>query len=73
MHRESLEVMNSRERIRRRSWRSRDPGNGAVMQSRIDVTKITASSTRAMQALETYVRSSRLEPALLELVRMRAS
>ena len=43
------------------------------MQSRIDVTKITASSTRAMQALETYVGSSRLEPALLELVRMRAS
>ena len=44
------------------------------MQPRIDVQKVAPTGYRAMAALESHVRnSSRLEPSLLELVRMRAS
>jgi AhpD family alkylhydroperoxidase len=44
------------------------------MQKRIDAQKVAPGAYRAMFGLESYVRkSSRLEPALLHLVRMRAS
>lgn len=43
------------------------------MASRIDYEKVTSGVVRAMLALEGYVRSSGLEPSLLELVRLRAS
>jgi AhpD family alkylhydroperoxidase len=44
------------------------------MQRRLDAMKVAPAAYRAMSALEGYVRkSSRLEPALLELVRLRAS
>ena len=44
------------------------------MQARLDAQKVAPAAYRAMAALEGYVRtSSRLEPALLELVRVRAS
>ena len=44
------------------------------MQSRIDFQKTSQGALHAMLALENYVRkSSGLEPALLDLVRMRAS
>jgi AhpD family alkylhydroperoxidase len=44
------------------------------MQRRLDPMKVAPGAYRAMSALEAYVRkSSRLEPALLELVRLRAS
>jgi AhpD family alkylhydroperoxidase len=44
------------------------------MQQRIDVMKVAPGAYRAMSGLESYVRkSSRLEPSLLELVRMRTS
>jgi AhpD family alkylhydroperoxidase len=44
------------------------------MQGRIDLHKTGTGAIRAMLALEEYVKNStRLEPSLLELVRMRAS
>ena len=44
------------------------------MESRIDLTKVAPGAYRAMAGIESYVRhSSKLEPSLLELVRMRAS
>ena len=44
------------------------------MQPRLDGQKVAPGAFHAMLALEEYVRkSSRLEPSLLELVRMRAS
>ncbi len=44
------------------------------MQARLDVQKVAPGAYRTFAALESYVRnSSRLEPSLLELVRMRAS
>jgi AhpD family alkylhydroperoxidase len=44
------------------------------MQKRIDALKVAPGAYRAMSALEGYVRkSSRLEPSLMELVRLRAS
>jgi AhpD family alkylhydroperoxidase len=43
------------------------------MEPRIDLTKVGAGAYRAMLGLETFVRSSRLEPGLLHLIRMRAS
>jgi AhpD family alkylhydroperoxidase len=44
------------------------------MQARIDIRKAAPGVYRAMAALESYIKnSSRLEPSLLELVRMRAS
>jgi AhpD family alkylhydroperoxidase len=44
-----------------------------VMEPRLEIAKIAPQAYRAMGALESYVRSSGLEPALLELVRLRAS
>ncbi len=44
------------------------------MQPRLDGLKVAPGAYQAMLALEEYVKkSSRLEPSLLELVRMRAS
>jgi AhpD family alkylhydroperoxidase len=43
------------------------------MQARLDVQKVSPAASQAMLALETYVRKSRLEPSMLELVRLRAS
>lgn len=44
------------------------------MEPRLNIQKIEPAAYRAMSALEMYVRKSpRLEPALLELVRLRAS
>ena len=43
------------------------------MQPRIDPTKVAPGAYQAMAGLEAYVRKSRLEPALLELVKVRAS
>lgn len=44
------------------------------MQPRLDAMKAAPGAYKAMSALEGYVRkSAKLEPALLELVRMRAS
>jgi len=40
---------------------------------RIDVSKVAPEAYQAMAGLQKYVRQSGLEPALLELVRMRAS
>src|SRR5713226_3590102 len=45
-----------------------------TMQSRLDVQKVSPAAYHAMLGLETFVRkSSKLEPSLLELVKMRAS
>lgn len=38
-----------------------------------DYTKVAPGASRAMYGLEVYVRDSGLEPAMLELVRLRAS
>ena len=43
------------------------------METRIEYGRVAAEATRAMLGLEHYVRGSGLEPALLELVKMRAS
>lgn len=44
------------------------------MQSRLDTQNTAPGAIHAMLALESYIKkSSRLEPSLLELVRMRAS
>lgn len=43
------------------------------METRIDVTKISPAAYRAMYALEQYVHSSKLEPALVHLLKLRAS
>src|SRR6195952_5537054 len=44
------------------------------MQPRLNIQKVAPAAIHAMLELENYIRkSSRLEPALLELVRMRAS
>ena len=45
-----------------------------IMQSRLEAQKASPAAYRAMLALETFVRkSSKIEPSLLELVKMRAS
>jgi AhpD family alkylhydroperoxidase len=44
-----------------------------VMEPRLEIAKIAPQAYRAMGALESYVRTSGLLPALLELVRLRAS
>jgi len=44
-----------------------------VMEPRLEIHKVAAPAYRAIAGLEAYVRSSGLEPALLELVRLRAS
>ncbi len=43
------------------------------MQPRIELLKVSHDAYNAMRGLEVYVRQSSLEPALLELVRLRAS
>jgi AhpD family alkylhydroperoxidase len=43
------------------------------MQPRIKYTQVAPDSLKAMYRLEKYVRSSGLEPSLLELIRVRAS
>ncbi len=43
------------------------------MQPRLSYSKLAPGGYRAMSAMEEYVRSSGLEPLLLELVRLRAS
>ncbi len=43
------------------------------MKSRIELQKVSPQAYEAMRGVETYVRQSGLEPALLELVRLRAS
>jgi AhpD family alkylhydroperoxidase len=43
------------------------------MQPRLEIAKVAPQAYRAMADLESYVRHSGLEPALLELVRLRAS
>jgi AhpD family alkylhydroperoxidase len=43
------------------------------MKARLDAQKAAPAAVQAMLALEASVRKSRLEPALLELVKMRAS
>jgi AhpD family alkylhydroperoxidase len=43
------------------------------MQPRLDPSKVAPGAYKAMLELENHVRGSRLEPALLELARMRAS
>jgi AhpD family alkylhydroperoxidase len=44
-----------------------------VMQPRLEIHKAAPQAYRAMASLESYVRNSGLETALLELVRLRAS
>ncbi len=43
------------------------------MQSRLDIQETAPQAYRAMFGLETYIRNSGLEPALLLLVKLRAS
>ncbi len=43
------------------------------MQPRLEIQKISPQAYRAIAGIESYVRNSGLEPALLELVKMRAS
>jgi AhpD family alkylhydroperoxidase len=43
------------------------------MEARIDVSKVSPAAYRAMYALEQYVHSSKLEPALVLLLKVRAS
>ncbi|MCC6617189.1 MAG: carboxymuconolactone decarboxylase family protein [Anaerolineae bacterium] len=43
------------------------------MEARLDYSTISPEAMRAMNGLERVVRASSLEPALLELVRLRAS
>jgi len=43
------------------------------MQLRIDYRKVAPGAVKALLGLETYVRQSGLEPALLDLVKTRAS
>jgi AhpD family alkylhydroperoxidase len=43
------------------------------MQPRLDSTKVSPGAYQAMLALEMFVRKSKLEPSLIELVKMRAS
>jgi AhpD family alkylhydroperoxidase len=43
------------------------------MKSRIDYTRVSSQALRAMFGLNAAIESSSLEPALLELVKMRAS
>ena len=43
------------------------------MTRRIDHARVAPEAVRAMTGLETYVRRSGLEPALVELVKLRAS
>src|SRR5579863_9281021 len=52
------------------SWSRRSK---QTMQSRLEIQKVAPHAWRVMSGLETYVRNSGLEPALLLLVKLRAS
>jgi hypothetical protein len=41
--------------------------------TRMDYYKVAPGAVKAVRALEQYVRASELEPALIELVKVRAS
>jgi hypothetical protein len=41
--------------------------------TRVDYGKVAPGSVKAVYALEQYARASQLEPALIELVKLRAS
>ena len=43
------------------------------MEPRINYNQVARGAVKAMRALETYVSQSGLEPALLDLVKLRAS
>ena len=43
------------------------------MQARLDAQKVSPAAYQAMLGLEKFVKQSKLEPALLQLVKMRAS
>jgi AhpD family alkylhydroperoxidase len=43
------------------------------MKSRINVAHVSPAAYRAMSGLETYIHSSKLEPGLVHLLKMRAS
>jgi AhpD family alkylhydroperoxidase len=43
------------------------------MQARLDAQKVSPAAYQAMLGLERFVKQSKLEPALLQLVKMRAS
>ena len=43
------------------------------MQPRLNSQKVSPAAYHAMLGLETFVRKSKLEPSLIELVKMRAS
>jgi AhpD family alkylhydroperoxidase len=43
------------------------------MEGRLEIQKVAPQAYRAMLGLESYVKNARLEPTLLELVKIRAS
>ena len=43
------------------------------MEARLQIQKVAPQAYRAMLGLESYVKSTRLEPTLIELVKVRAS
>lgn len=43
------------------------------MEPRIDFTKVNPDAAKAMYTLEAYVKSSALEPTLIDLIKVRAS
>jgi AhpD family alkylhydroperoxidase len=43
------------------------------MEPRIDFTKVNPDAAKAMYTLEAYVKSSALEPSLIDLIKVRAS
>src|SRR3954471_13452305 len=43
------------------------------MESRIDIPKVEPAAYQAMYGLEKYLSTSKLDPILLELIKMRAS
>lgn len=47
--------------------------NTESVEPRIDYKRVAPEAIKALSALERYARGSKLEPALLELVRLRAS
>src|SRR5262245_24725323 len=55
------------------TWNYPGSERNHLMQSRLDPQKISPEAYRAMLGLETFVRRSKLEPSLVELIKMRAS
>src|SRR6266566_1831658 len=56
----------------RRLWRNEE-SLFKIMQSRLNYARTAPDGLKAMLGLEQYARQSGLEPALLELVKIRAS